>query len=82
MPEDVAAAVGFLCLPESRQISAQTINTSAEGSDPSHYRPICRGIRIVGPMPAGPPGAELTAWVLDSYYLAGIRGNLGNAGFI
>jgi NAD(P)-dependent dehydrogenase (short-subunit alcohol dehydrogenase family) len=28
-PEDVAAVVTFLCLPESRQITAQTIHTSA-----------------------------------------------------
>jgi NAD(P)-dependent dehydrogenase (short-subunit alcohol dehydrogenase family) len=28
-PEDVAAAILFLCLPESRQITAQTIHTSA-----------------------------------------------------
>ena len=28
-PEDVAASVVFLCLPESRQITAQTIHTSA-----------------------------------------------------
>ena len=28
-PEDVAAAIVFLCLPESRQITAQTIHTSA-----------------------------------------------------
>ena len=29
MPEDVAAAIIFLCLPSSRQITAQTIHTSA-----------------------------------------------------
>jgi NAD(P)-dependent dehydrogenase (short-subunit alcohol dehydrogenase family) len=29
MPEDVAAAIVFLCLPESRQITAQTLHTSA-----------------------------------------------------
>jgi NAD(P)-dependent dehydrogenase (short-subunit alcohol dehydrogenase family) len=29
MPEDVAAAIVFLCLPASRQITAQTIHTSA-----------------------------------------------------
>jgi NAD(P)-dependent dehydrogenase (short-subunit alcohol dehydrogenase family) len=28
-PEDVAAAIVFLCLPESRQITAQTVHTSA-----------------------------------------------------
>ena len=28
-PPDVAAAIVFLCLPESRQITAQTIHTSA-----------------------------------------------------
>jgi NAD(P)-dependent dehydrogenase (short-subunit alcohol dehydrogenase family) len=28
-PEDVAAAIAFLCLPEARQIVAQTIHTSA-----------------------------------------------------
>src|SRR5690349_1814248 len=28
-PEDVAAAIVFLCLPASRQITAQTIHTSA-----------------------------------------------------
>ncbi len=28
-PEDVAPAIVFLCLPESRQITAQTIHTSA-----------------------------------------------------
>jgi hypothetical protein len=29
MPDDLAAAIVFLCLPESRQISGQTIHTSA-----------------------------------------------------
>jgi NAD(P)-dependent dehydrogenase (short-subunit alcohol dehydrogenase family) len=29
LPEDVAAAIVFLCLPESRQITAQTLHTSA-----------------------------------------------------
>ena len=29
MPEDVAAAIIFLCLPSSRQITAQTIHTRA-----------------------------------------------------
>jgi NAD(P)-dependent dehydrogenase (short-subunit alcohol dehydrogenase family) len=29
MPEDVAAAIVFLCLPASRQITGQTIHTSA-----------------------------------------------------
>jgi NAD(P)-dependent dehydrogenase (short-subunit alcohol dehydrogenase family) len=29
MPEDVAATIVFLCLPESRQITGQTIHTSA-----------------------------------------------------
>jgi len=28
-PEDVAAAILFLCLPASRQITGQTIHTSA-----------------------------------------------------
>jgi NAD(P)-dependent dehydrogenase (short-subunit alcohol dehydrogenase family) len=28
-PEDVAAGIVFLCLPGSRQITAQTIHTSA-----------------------------------------------------
>ena len=28
-PEDVAAAIVFLCLPASRQITGQTIHTSA-----------------------------------------------------
>jgi NAD(P)-dependent dehydrogenase (short-subunit alcohol dehydrogenase family) len=28
-PEDVAAAIVFLCLPNSRQITGQTIHTSA-----------------------------------------------------
>jgi NAD(P)-dependent dehydrogenase (short-subunit alcohol dehydrogenase family) len=28
-PEDVANVIRFLCLPESRQITAQVINTSA-----------------------------------------------------
>jgi len=28
-PEDVAAAIVFLCLPGSRQITGQTIHTSA-----------------------------------------------------
>jgi NAD(P)-dependent dehydrogenase (short-subunit alcohol dehydrogenase family) len=28
-PEDVADVVRFLCLPESKQITAQVINTSA-----------------------------------------------------
>jgi NAD(P)-dependent dehydrogenase (short-subunit alcohol dehydrogenase family) len=29
LPEDVAAAIVFLCLPASRQITAQTLHTSA-----------------------------------------------------